>query len=276
MPSYLSRAMNFIEENGDDVERARLAGLLGRRPPEGRTLRSLTSRQRDDGGFPYGMIPGRPSSVTATARALQWIEDLRVESSAPGQRAVTYLLMVQRPDGAWDESPAVVKFDPPTPVRPGTPFARRYCTGVAALALARRLGGRSDAVSHAAEYLRSHRDGSAGVDELAETAALITALLMMADGRDSPVAADGAEALSRVPSEMWTADRLTAALAAFYTAGFSADDPMAGWAIPRLLDLQTDAGGWSSARGSDHDVEVSLDALSTLSAFGVSSGAKDQ
>lgn len=272
MPSYLSRAISFIEENGDDVERARLAGLLGRFPPEPRTLRTLTSRQRDDGGFPYGMIPGRPSSVTATARALQWIEDLRMPSSPPGQRAVTFLLMVQRPDGAWDESPAVVKFDPPPAVRPGTTFARRYCTGVAALALARMLGRGSDAVAHAAEFLRAHRDGAVGVDELAETAALVTALLMMADGRESVAAADGAEALSRVPAEMWTADRLAAALAAFHTAGFSADEPMASWAIRRLLDLQSAAGGWSSMHGPDHDVEVSLDVLSMLSAFGVSSG----
>jgi hypothetical protein len=99
---------------------------------------------------------------------------------------------------------------------------------------------------------------------------------MIADGRESAAAADGAEALSRVPAEMWTADRLADALAAFHTAGFSADDPMAAWAVRRLLDLQGPAGGWSSARGSDHDVEVSLDALSVLSVFGVSSGTKSQ
>ncbi|MGH2348649.1 MAG: hypothetical protein ACRDFT_04185, partial [bacterium] len=72
MPAYLSRAVSFIQENGDDVELARLAGLLGRYPPDTRTLRSLTSRQHDDGGFPYGMIPGRASSVTATAQGLRW------------------------------------------------------------------------------------------------------------------------------------------------------------------------------------------------------------
>ncbi len=272
MAAYLTRALGFIEENGDEVERARLAGLLGRSPPDPRPLRSLTSRQHDDGGFPYGMIPGRPSSVTATARALRWMEDLRIRSSVHGQRAASFLLMVQRQDGAWDESPALIKFDPPVSIRPGTPFARRYCTGLAALALARALDPAGDAVMRAAEFLRSHPDGAAPAAELAETAAIVTALLTIAEGRSSTVAADGAEALSRVPAELWTPDRLAAALDAFETAGFSADDPMVSWAIRRLLDIQTADAGWRSALGSDRDVEVSLDALSVLFAFGIPSG----
>ncbi|HEV8354265.1 MAG TPA: prenyltransferase/squalene oxidase repeat-containing protein [bacterium] len=272
MAAYLSRAVASIQENGDDVERARLAGLLGRYPPDTRILRSLTSRQHDDGGFPYGMIPGRASSVAATAKALRWIEDLRMLPAASAQRAASFLLMVQRPDGAWDESPAVVKFDPPPRLRPGTPFARRYCTGVAAIALARVLGPSSDAVGLAAEFLRAHRDGAAPVDEVAETAALETSVLMLAGGRSAAVAADAAEALSRVPVELWTVDRLTNALSAFHTAGLSADDPMAAWAIRGLLEAQAPDGGWRSALGPDHDVEVSLDALSVLSAFGIASG----
>jgi hypothetical protein len=272
MAAYLSPAVAFIQENGDDVERARLAGLLGRYPPDTRTLRSLTSRQHDDGGFPYGMIPGRASSVTATAQGLRWLEDLRMLSSTSAQRAATFLLMVQRPDGAWDESPAVIKFDPPERIRPGTPFARRYSTGVAAIALARVLGPSSDPVVRAAEFLRANRDGAPAVDELAETAALMTSVLILAGDRSTAVAADGAEALSRVPADLWTADRLTTALGAFHTAGFSGDDPMAGWAIRRLLEAQSPDGGWRSARGPDHDVEVSLDALSVLSAFGIPSG----
>ncbi|MGH2349763.1 MAG: hypothetical protein ACRDFT_09905, partial [bacterium] len=188
------------------------------------------------------------------------------------QRAATFLLMVQRPDGAWDESPAVIKFDPPAWMRPGTSFARRYCTGVAAIALARVLGPSSDPVVLAAEFLRAHRDGAAAVDELAETAALMTSVLILAGGRSTAVAADGAEALTRVPAELWTVDRLATALGAFHTAGFSADDPMAVWAIRRLLEAQTPDGGWRSARGADHDVDVSLDALSVLFAFGIASG----
>lgn len=272
MPAYLARAVGFIQENGDDVEQARLAGLLGRFPPDVRTLRSLTSRQHEDGGFPYGMIPGRASSVTATARALQWIEDLRILPSAPGQRAATFLLMVQRPDGAWEESPAVIKFDPPASIRPGTPFARRYCTGLAAIALARALGSASDAVSLAAGFLRSHRNGATLVEQLADTAALVTSVLTIAEGQSSTLAADGAEALSRVPAELWTADRLAAACTAFHTAGFAAEDPIAAWAIRRLLELQQPDGSWRSGRGSDHDVEVSLDALSVLFGFGIPSG----
>src|SRR5947209_13455621 len=44
--------------------------------------------------------------------------------------ATGYLLTVQRPDGAWEESPAVLRFDPPALIRPGVPLARIYCTAL--------------------------------------------------------------------------------------------------------------------------------------------------
>lgn len=268
--TYLSDAITYVQESGDELERARLAGLLGRPRAEPKAARALLGRQNDDGGFPVRMIPGRPSSVAATATALQWMQDLRLQPSSYVERAVAFFLLVQRPDGSWEESPAVLKFDPPPLIRPGTSLGRTYCTALAAGWLARLLGGRHDAVQRAAALLRARRDDTWSADEPVQVAALVAAALIMADGPTAPAAAAGMAALTRVPPDTWTADRLADALIALCAAGLPLDDPLITTGLERLLNLQRPDGGWSSEHGADRDADLTLRALSVLLTCGVS------
>lgn len=272
MASYLRSAIAFIQDNGDELERARLAGLLGRSRPDPKAARALLGRQGEDGGFPYGMFTGRPSAVTATATALQWMTDLRLLPSPHVERAAGYLLTVQRPDGSWDEAPAVIKFDPPAHLRPGHPAGRAYCTGVAAFWMTRLLGSRHDAVQRAAAYLRAQRADDWPEDDPADTTSLVTATFAMVEGPTAEITRAGFEALGESQADVWTDDRLAAALNALYTAGFNANEPLVAWGLERLASVQRPNGGWSSMRGADHDVDVSLGALGALLAFGVPSG----
>src|SRR2546428_4418372 len=98
MRTYLTAAIAYVQENGDELERARLAGLLGRSRAEPKVARALLARQNEDGGFPHGLIHGRPSAITATATARQWMHALRLLPSAYVRRAPGYLLTGQRPD----------------------------------------------------------------------------------------------------------------------------------------------------------------------------------
>jgi len=270
MTTFLSAAIAYIQENGDELERARLAGLLGRSRPEPKVARALLARQNEDGGFPYGLIQGRPSAITATGVAMQWMQDLRLLPSSYVERAAAYLLTVQRPEGAWEESPAVLRYDPPALVRPGSPLARAYCTSLAACWTARLLGRRHDAVTRATACLRESKDGGRPVDEPSHVTAQVAAALMMADGPSSPAAVAALEALRRVPPETWTADRLADALGALYTGGLPSEDSLAASGLRRLLSLQRPDGGWSSEYGADRDVDLSLRALGVLLAYGVS------
>ncbi len=270
MATYLSGAIAYIQENGDELERARLAGLLGRSRPEPKVARALLARQNEDGGFPYGLIQGRPSSITSTSVALQWLQDLRLLPSSYVERAAAYLLTVQRPEGMWDESPAILRYDPPALARPGSPLARVTCTALAACWVARLLGQRHDAVARAATCLRESKDGERPSDEPAHVTAHVAAALMISDGPSSPPAAGALETLRRVQPETWTAERLADALGALYTGGLPAVDPLAAAGLRRLLGLQRPDGGWSSEYGSDRDVDLSLRALGVLLAYGVS------
>ncbi|MBI2246721.1 MAG: terpene cyclase/mutase family protein [Armatimonadetes bacterium] len=271
MGGYLTPAIAFIQDNGDELERARLSGLLGRTRPDPKAARTLLSRQRDDGGFPFEMISGRPSAVTATVTAIRWMVDLRLMPSPYVERAVGYFLMTQRPDGSWDESPSVIKFDPPPQIRPGHPAGRAYCTATAGFWMTRLMGSRHDAVQRAAGYLRSARNGDRPAPDFLSTDALEIATLAMVEGRVAEIVTAGLAALGAVPADRWNADALADALTGLYGAGFSLDEPFVAWAVRCLLTLQRSEGGWSSARGQDHDVDLSPQALGALLALGVPS-----
>lgn len=271
MRDYLRRAAAYIQENGDELERARLAGLLGRERPDPKSMRALLTRQSDDGGFPYEMVPGRPSSVTSTATALQWMADLRVLSSSQAERAVAFLLSVQRPEGAWWESPSLVKYDPPPQARPGDATGRLYATAAAALWVAQLAGRGHETVRRAFEFLRSTRQGGWPQDEAVRVTALVAALAAMVEGPASELTAAGTEALQRLSPEVWSADRLVDLLGAFYAAGFDTFDPLLEWGLRHLQDLQREDGGWASEHGPDREVDLSLRALGVLLACGVPS-----
>ncbi|MGH2398265.1 MAG: prenyltransferase/squalene oxidase repeat-containing protein [bacterium] len=270
MSNYLSRAIFYIEENGDELERARLGGLLGRDRPDPKATRALLTRQNEDGGFPYQMVPGRPSAITATAAALQWMADLRVLRTPHAERAVAYLLTEQRPTGSWEESPALMKFTPPPLARPGDLAGRAYATALSAFWLSRLLGHRHEGVQRAFGFLRKIRDDGWPDDEPVQVSSLVTSLSALVDGPASSLAAAGVDALARRASDAWSADRLADVFGALYAAGFAGDVPLVAWGLRRLMGLQQDEGGWSSEYGADHDVDLSLRALRALLAFGIS------
>jgi len=269
---YLPAAVAFVRDNGDELELARLAGQLGRERPDPRAMRTLSTRQNEDGGFPYLMIPGRPSAVTATSTALQWMQDLRLLRSSHTERALAYLLTVQRPDGAWDESPALVKYDPPPLGRPGHAAGRLFVTGVASLWVARLLGARHESARRAAVFLRTARDGAWPGDEPVPVSVAVTAACAAVEGRTSAVAVAGLEVLGRVPPESWSADRLIDLGVALYGAGFGSGLPLVGAAVRDVLVMQRDDGGWTSEYGADREVDLALRALSALLGFGTTSG----
>jgi hypothetical protein len=270
MPTYLSSAVAYIEENGDELERARLAGLLGRVHPEPRILRSLALRQNDDGGYPYAMIPGRPSAVDSTVTGLRWMHDLRLSSAEYTERAVGYLLCMQRPEGTWDETPAVLKYDPPLQLRPGRSGGRSFWTALVAFWLARLIGPTHDTVVRAHKILRAQRDGAVSPDGLAATAVFITAVGALVDGPTAEGVVGALDTLAHLPPEIWTLEAVTDMLGAFAVARIVSDHSLLVWGVDRLRAAQRTDGGWTSDLGSDRDVDLSLRALSAFLALGVS------
>jgi prenyltransferase/squalene oxidase-like repeat protein len=264
------RTIVYIDQNGSEVERARLRGLLGRARPDVKVIRTLEARQNDDGGFPYGMVPGRLSTLEATTTALEWMQDLGVLASPPAERALFYLLSVQRPDGAWDEPVGLMRYGPPPHLLPGDPRVRALSTALVAYWLA-TTGRRDDhAVARAVGYLRTRQTPEGRFAGFLQTTWLATAVFLMVDGNASEAAALGLEALAAVELTRWYPGSLTGMLTALGEAGVP-KTALLHRGLARLIALSQPDGSWVSEEGDLYHVDVTLRALRALILHGATS-----
>ena len=101
-----------MEQHGSPIERARLAVLLGGTAPHD-VPPELAALQNPDGGFPYDLQTGRPSTLNHTTLALQWLRDLELGESEPANGAYAFILSRQTRRGIWREAPEILAFNPP-------------------------------------------------------------------------------------------------------------------------------------------------------------------
>ncbi len=269
------RTLAFINGAGNEIERARLRGLLGCARPDAKAVLTLEVRQNLDGGFPHGLVQGRPSTIRATAQALAWLEDLSLHGGPLVERSLTFLLAIQRPDGSWDEPPGVLRFGPPPQQIPGDPRVRILSTALAGYWLARtRYGG--DAVTRAVAHLREHQGPDGRFMGFLRTTWLGAALFMFVEGGESASAARGLEALAAVDAGRWHPGALAGMLGCLATAEVSADRPFITRGLARLGSLARPDGSWLSEDGDASPVETTLRALRALVLYGAVSSEPER
>jgi hypothetical protein len=127
----IERARGFVETNGSVIERARLRALLDDDVPE-EMPDELRILQNSDGGFPVGLVAGRPSALSSTATVLFWLRDLDLVDSDEAQRALKFIVDRQTPRGIWREGPDVMQFDPPPWMDPESTAGDIYTTALCA------------------------------------------------------------------------------------------------------------------------------------------------
>jgi hypothetical protein len=263
------RTIAWVDQNGNETERARLRGLLGRARPDARIVRTLEARQNLDGGFPSDLVQGRPSSIDTTALVLRWMQDLRMLGGAQAQRAITYLFTAQRPDGSWDEPPGLLRFGPPPRLLPGDPRVQALCTALAAYWLV-LLGFHSDhAVQRAMAYLRGRQAPDGRFLGFIRTTWMAAAVFRIVDGPANPSAARGVEALAAIKADGWHAGALAGMLASLCEAGVSTQEAVVRRSLERLRSLVEPDGSWPSEDGEFYRAEVTLRALRVLLLYGV-------
>lgn len=127
----IDRARAFIDSNGTVIERARLRALLDDDMPD-EIPDELRALQNSDGGFPVGLVVGRPSALSPTVNVLSWLRDLDLVDTDEAQRAITYIVDRQTPRGIWRESSEVMQFDPPPWMDPESTAGDIYTTALCA------------------------------------------------------------------------------------------------------------------------------------------------
>jgi Prenyltransferase and squalene oxidase repeat len=257
------RTIAGIDQHGSDMDRARLRGILGRPRPDAKIVRAIEARQNEDGGVPYGLVPGRPSTADATAATLEALWDLGLRDSPYADRAAMYLLSTQRPDGAWDEPPALLRYGPPPRLMPGDPRVRCRATSLMAFWLV-RLGYRDDVTRRAVAYVAGRQAADGRVLGFLESTWLLAAAACMLDGADSPVAVRAIAAVAAVAEERWSAAALAGMLGCLGPAGLSRSVDVIGRGVRRLRALVRADGTWLSEEGEAYHMEVTLAALRAL------------
>jgi len=272
------RTIGYVDRNGSEMERARLRGILGRARPDAKVVRALEARQNEDGGFPYGFVQGRLSTIQSTATVLGWLHDLGLFSGPHVERALVFLVAAQRPDGSWDEPPGLLRYNPPPHLLPGDPRVRVVSTALVGYWLA-RAGARDEAVMRVAAYLRAHQASGGRFVGFLRATWLATAFFRLVQGEGAEPAERGLEALAAVEEGRWRPGALASSLGCLGESGVDERVLVVAQTLDRLCGLRRPDGSWASEDGDAYDVEVTLRALRALlhyaAALPESAGAGD-
>ncbi len=265
----IDAAIGFVIARGDQVDRARLSWLRSEAPPTPDVLSKVEMGQTAEGGWPaaWGDVP----SIDATCFRLAELDDLGALDRPAARKALAWLAGRQRPDGTWQEDPALAEVAPPW-AKPGDPEASLYLTANAGfwLAIGGPLGsdepvvGAVDAnpfaevVARATQAFRAALRPDGTWPSFLVTGWLGGALLYRT-GWYYEAAQIQVVLAERVP-DMTQADVAWMA-SAFRRAGLSNQDYVMQVALRKLAETQGSDGGWESDDGPQFDVHTTLSAI---------------
>ncbi|HEX7743666.1 MAG TPA: prenyltransferase/squalene oxidase repeat-containing protein [Micromonosporaceae bacterium] len=266
----LDAAIGFVVARGDGVDRARLTRLRTGTPPPPEILSSVEVGAVPVGGWP-GFWGAEVPSIDATCFRLSELDDLAGLGRPAARHALDWLANRQRPDGTWEEDPALAEYAPSW-ARPGDPEARLYLTANAGFWLTvagldaraagpldHRVGGVYAGVVHGAAKALAERIRPDGTwPSYLATGWLSAAVLYRQNMFDEFVRIQ--HVLGERLPEMSPAD-VAAMAASLRRVGVPDDDPLPVSARRRLAQTQRSDGGWPSDDGEAFDVHTTLAAI---------------
>lgn len=253
-----TQAINFIRENGNAVDQARLAYISVRKRPSAKEHAIFATSQREDGGWSPFWAEDY-SSVDATCFQLAKADQLGLGAETPFvDKALNFLADNQVPRGWIEEDSRVVDIAPPW-AQPGNQAARLYLTANSAYWLAVHGFTVWDKI-RASEYLLNSVSNGA-VPSYLHTYWLACGLWQKM-GQDAVVESVCGHLQSRIAD--LSANNLTWMLVALRTAGIPSTHPLIKGAIERLIQMQQEDGRWASDDEMEQDTHVTLEALRAL------------
>jgi hypothetical protein len=261
----IDAAIGYVVAHGDPVERARLSYLRAGTPPPAAALERVEIEQTPAGGWPAagdGSVP----SVDATCFRLAELDDLGGLHGPQVERALAWLVSVQRPDGTWQEDESLAAEAPPWAM-PGDPEATLYLTAVAGFWL-----------TVAEVEAHPHHEEPARYASALQAAADFVVAQLRPDGTWPSFLATGWHAAGLLHERQYfyesarvqlvLGDRLhdmspadAANMAAALRRVNLGDDWLLQSARKRLSETQRTDGGWDSDEGPLFDVNTTLTAI---------------
>lgn len=255
----IQRARTFIEQHGTAVDRARIAALLDGVVPTV-VPDAIQALQNADGGFPVGLVAGRPSALSPTALVLSWLRDLQLVDSPEAQRALAFITGRQAPRGIWREQPEVLQFNPPLWMDPTSTPADIYTTALCANTLA-VLGDDELPVDIAVVWLQTQqaRDGLL-TGFRAHSSWLAVPAFERILGQETRATRRLIAGLGENLSEEWSPSMLAWMLQSLLDAHYTRRTEVVNRAWFMLNDAQQPDGSFAAEEGED-SIQTTLQAL---------------
>lgn len=264
----ITKSIAFIEERGTELEKARIRHILYGQKPESGVIQCFTRLQNNDGGFPYDMVQGNISTVDNTLVALWWMDELGLIKSSTADKAIEYLLMVQRDDGGWDEDSSIIQYVLPPWISPGDLRTRLYLSAYAAYWLAVRDYGTHPAFKKAFEFLLKHRDETGKFNGYLHTTWIATSAFLMVRSQYSEIVERSLQVLLNKPLAEWESSQIAWALDCLGRAGLEESHPFIEKCLAELISRHRPDGSWSSEDGEAFAVGATIGALKALKLYG--------
>lgn len=255
----LERATAFVETQGSALDRARVHVITGtvqlmEVPDE---LRAL---QNADGGFPVGLVVGRPSALSPTAHALSWLRDLQLVERAEAQRALAFIAARQMPRGIWRERLDVQPFNPPPWMDPESTAADVYTTALCAGTIA-VLSDDDLPVDLAVNWLQTQQ----GPDGLligfkAHSSWLAVPAFERINGQEGRATRRLIAGLGDILDEEWPGSMLAWMLQCLLDAGYTRRTQLLNRAWQFLVAAQQPDGSFSVDEGDD-PIQTTIQAI---------------
>ncbi len=264
----IEKAIDFIRQNGSDLEKARAEWVINGAKPGVQIIRSFLELQHVDGGFPFGMEKGKLSAVNSTLLAIRYLDELGMFESTAADRALNYLLQVQKDDGGWDEDPAIIEYALPPYITPGDLRTRVYLSAYASYWLALKDFLEEPKFRDALYFLVSHQEDSGRFFGFRHTTWIAVSAFALAGRPYAKIVGKGLKYLMEKPLAEWADSQIAWALECLGRARLPRVHPFVNDCLAELEQRQNPDGVWISEDGDAFTVDATINALKAFKLFG--------
>ena len=269
-------AVSYVLENGNSFHKLKLAHILGWEEDYPPLVEELESLQNEDGGWPWLLDPGNPSGVSDTAKVLELLSSVGVESPETIEKAVSFLVSKQNDDGGWSESPDLEGVVPEEWTWVSTKHSG-YQTADALNAL-HEAGYSGAEVERALDFLRAsqNEDGgwpshvgpeSSARTDTATTDHIVIAFLSHGESRESQVIRRAEMMLIERRADLDSPIDATAALSVLSALGYPRENEHVSEFVGWLVEAQRPDGGWNWFGDLPSNPSQTVDSLEQLVKF---------
>ena len=263
------KAIDYVKEHGDTIEKNRLNCILLNTPATTSIKNKLKKMQNPDGGFSYWTKEF--STVSDTIYILSWLDDLQIHTGKIVDYAFDFLISHQQPDGGWDEVGAMEDAGKSSDIIPGEVETRAFLTAYCAHWFVRF--GRAEppeARGCPMEFLKTCRKPSGLIlDDLQATWDSLV-LFSFYPGATSQLFNDTLEVIEKKFSpDTWKGSKVAYLLCCLRDSGLEAYHPFVNLCTDELIQKQQEDGSWESEYGAKHATDATISALRVLKHYNV-------